>query len=156
MIDLGTLGGTDSFASAVNARGHVIGDSDTGTGIAGTGEGHGFVWEHGEMTDLGSLGFGTNFLGQVVGVGDKNLQSTRAVAINGRGDVVGWSTTGTGRTHAFVWQNGRMIDLGTLKGDVESGAVALNDHGQIIGWSRSRQRPAARRPLDAPQRLTAP
>ena len=136
MIDLGTLGGRNSFATAVNARGQVVGDSSTGTGRTGADVGHAFVWENGSMTDLGALGFGTDILGQVVGVGD-NLQATRASAINERGDVVGWSTTRTGKTHAFVWQNGRMIDLGTLKGDGESGAVALNEHGQIVGWSRA-------------------
>ena len=136
LIDLGTLGGRDSFASAVNARSQVIGDSGTGTGSTGTGEGHAYIWENGKMTDLGTLGLGTNILGQVVGVSAYS-QATRASAINEGGDVVGWSTTGTSQTHAFLWQNGRMIDLGTLKGDVESGAVALNDHGQIVGWSRA-------------------
>jgi probable HAF family extracellular repeat protein len=74
MIDLGTLGGRSSFAAAVNGRGQVIGDSDTGTGSTGTGEGHAFLWQNGSMTDLGTLGFGTNFLGQVVGVGERNCR----------------------------------------------------------------------------------
>ena len=45
-VDLGTLGGTDGFAEAVNERGQVVGGS----------EGHAFLWEAGTMTDLGTLG----------------------------------------------------------------------------------------------------
>jgi probable HAF family extracellular repeat protein len=154
MIDLGTLGGRSSFAAAVNGRGQVIGDSDTGTGSTGTGVGHAFLWQNGSMTDLGTLGFGTNFLGQVVVVGERNLQASRASAINERGQIVGWSTTKTGQTHAFVWQNGRMIDLGTLKGDVESGAVALKRTRPDRRMEQNRVGRAAPCPLDAPRRLT--
>jgi uncharacterized membrane protein len=35
--------------------------------------------------------------------------------------------------HAFVWENGRLTDLGTLRGGVSRGAVAINDEGQIVG-----------------------
>jgi uncharacterized membrane protein len=34
--------------------------------------------------------------------------------------------------HAFLWQNGRMTDLGTL-GGVESDPSALNERDQIVG-----------------------
>ena len=37
--------------------------------------------------------------------------------------------------HAFLWQNGRMPDLGTLGGTSGSDAVAINAGGQIIGNS---------------------
>ena len=39
-----------------------------------------------------------------------------ATAINNRGQIVGWSTTRSGARHAFLWENGRMRDLGTLGG----------------------------------------
>jgi probable HAF family extracellular repeat protein len=48
--DLGTLGPSPAYygnADAINNRGQVVGDSTAGT------EWHMFVWERGEMTDLG-------------------------------------------------------------------------------------------------------
>ena len=41
MVDLGTLGGTSSFAYAVNARGQVVGGSTT----AGDAELHAALWQ---------------------------------------------------------------------------------------------------------------
>ena len=38
-------------------------------------------------------------------------------------------------THAFLWQNGVMTDLGMLPGNEDSGATAINSLGQIVGWS---------------------
>jgi probable HAF family extracellular repeat protein len=61
-----------------------------------------------------------------------------AVAINDRGQVVGDSgPKDSNAWHAFLWQNGRMIDLGTLGGD-SSFAVAINNRGQVIGYSETR------------------
>jgi len=37
-------------------------------------------------------------------------------------------------SHAFLWQNGVMTDLGTL--DFSSAASAINDSGQVVGSSR--------------------
>ena len=63
---------------------------------------HGFVWQDGKMTDLGTLGG----------------RSSRPRAINERGQVVGESVTASGETHPFLWQNGKMTDLGTLGGSL--------------------------------------
>src|SRR5829696_6422663 len=47
-----------------------------------------------------------------------------ATALSEGGRAVGWSTTATGQeaydpgTHAFLWEDGRMADLGALDGDV--------------------------------------
>ena len=83
MTDLGTLGGTFSFAVAINDLGQVVGSSTTTTG-----EIHAFRWQAGVMTDLGTLG-GT---------------SSEAHAINGRGRIVGHSETAAGVTHAVLWR----------------------------------------------------
>jgi probable HAF family extracellular repeat protein len=73
-------------------------------------------------TDLGTLG-------------GKYGDSSEAVAINDHGQVVGNSYSVGGTPHAFLWEKGRMIDLGTLGGDVSSAAVTINDHGQVVGLS---------------------
>lgn len=77
------------------------------------------------IRDLGSLGGGS-----------------QANAINEKGQIVGMSgigvrtATGGEIEHAFLWQKGRMVDLGTLgTGFNATHASAINGSGQIIGSS---------------------
>src|SRR6185369_7866059 len=111
ILDLGTLGGSSSYVSAINDRGQVVGYSETSSG-----ETHAFLWKKGTMTDLGTLGGG----------------ASEAADINKFGQVVGWSTLASGERHAFLWEKGRMTDLGTLSGN-DSYAVDINDNGQVAG-----------------------
>ena len=60
-----------------------------------------------------------------------------ANGINDSGQVVGWSQTAEGPSHAFLYSGGVMSDLNNDIG--ESGltldnAYAINDKGQIVGW----------------------
>jgi probable HAF family extracellular repeat protein len=73
------------------------------------------------VTDLGTLGGRTS-----QGIG---------VSADGR-MVVGDAETADHQTHAFLYQNGVMSDLGTL-GGTGSVAYAVNDAGQVVGYSQT-------------------
>ena len=148
MVDLGTLGGTESNAAAINARGQVTGYSHTADG-----KWRAFLYDKGVMTDLGDLG-------------------GARPAINARGQVVGYSRTGStesmpssGQRHdrprCALRQLERRLrhqrrrgdrrrntpsrpvgqwchhQLGTL-GDTYSTPKAINNAGEIIGSSFTR------------------
>lgn len=151
MHDLGTLGGAESVASALNDRGQVAGWSRTGSGAV-----HLFLWENGRMRDLGVpvadyAPVVMNNRGQIAGsrpdrsvfvwqggtlraVTAPGAGLTRPADINEAGQVVGTSSTG----RAFRWQNGRLRFLPALRGSVGMDAVAVNEKGQIVGSARQR------------------
>src|SRR5260370_39702182 len=57
-------------------------------------------------------------------------------AINGAGEVAGAATTANDEAvHAFVWRDGKMIDLGTVSGDSCSLTHFMNARSQIVGSS---------------------
>jgi len=168
MRDLGTLGGPDSFGLLVNNRGQVAGVSFLDSNVnpnTGIPTQHPFLWNNGDMKDLGTIGgtavFQLNHLidrGELVGgmltEGDqavhpflwdgdelKDLGTLggsfgNAIWLNETGAVVGLaSTEGDQVQHAFLWQHGLMTDLGTAQGDQCSVAYAINSRGQIVGSS---------------------
>ncbi|GAA3345016.1 hypothetical protein GCM10020358_50500 [Amorphoplanes nipponensis] len=113
MTDLGVLeAGPDERAMArdVNARGDVVGSSDRG------GRQRAVLWRRGHLIDLGDLGSGSSY----------------ASAVNDRGQVVGTSWTARGEPRGFIWQHGRMRDLG-VGGYTQP--LDINNRGQVVGWS---------------------
>ena len=130
--DLGTLpGGTQSQAIAINDNSLVAGFGNNGVPdpvsvFPWRTQTRSFVWQHGQLRDLGSLG------------GPDTLMAT----MNERGQVAGDSytdaivqpATGMPTSRPFLWQRGRMRDLGTLGGTTSSTAW-LNDRGEVVGGS---------------------
>ena len=156
MQDLGSLGGTNSYANGINASGQVVGVAYT----AGDAADHAFLYSGGAMQDLGTLGGsnssanGINASGQVVGyantagyaaqhaflysggamqdLGTLGGSNSSANGINASGQVVGSAYTAVGSNHAFLYSGGAMQDLGTL-GGTTSTANGINASGQVVG-----------------------
>jgi probable HAF family extracellular repeat protein len=128
MIDIGTLGGAYAQAYAINDAGAITGGSQLAT--MGLNEiTHAFIYNPacmscGGMTDLGTLGGNSSY----------------GMAINGNNHVAGYSTfkANDNRTHAFLHDGTRMIDLGSLGGggssDV-SAALGINNLDQVVGYT---------------------
>jgi probable HAF family extracellular repeat protein len=87
---------------------------------------HAVLWSNGVTTDLGDLPGGTGFM---LSTGDWSVPS----ALNDFGQVVGMSDSAAGM-HPFLWENGRMIDLGTLPGEFRVGSANdINNFGVVVG-----------------------
>ena len=71
----------------------------------------------------------------IIDLGTLGGQASAVTAMNGSGQVVGYSYTATGATHAFIYSNGVMTDLGTLPGGTYIIPSAINDSGQVVGYS---------------------
>ena len=113
LTELGTLGGSLSVATAINASGQVAGYSMRADGTE-----HAFLYSNGVMRDLGTLGGALS----------------HANAINAGGEIVGFADTADGSWHAFLYSGGFMLDLGTLGGP-HSEALGINTSGQVVGYS---------------------
>lgn len=119
--DLGTLGGRDGLATAINDSGKVVGYTNTGFNQPF----HGFIYDSAGMHDIGSL------------IGSES----KAYSINSSGQVVGSSNIGSyvPQNHAFLYDSGKMKDLGTFGGTSDqlsqSAAEDINASGQIVGYS---------------------
>jgi probable HAF family extracellular repeat protein len=129
IINLGTLGGNESSAFSVNNRGQVVGvavNSIADPFSFFATQLRAFLWQGGAMHDLGTLGG----------------PEAWALFVNERGQVAGFSftndavnpATGSPTQDPFLWDNGKMIDLGTLGGTLGF-PYGLNNRGQVVGTS---------------------
>jgi probable HAF family extracellular repeat protein len=96
-----------TFAAGINNLGQVVGYGQFGFGAEPD---HGFMYQNGELTDLGA--------------------NYTPLAINASGQSVGQVNS-----HAAFFHDGAVEDLGVLGGDNFSVALAINDSGAIVGSS---------------------
>jgi probable HAF family extracellular repeat protein len=109
--------GTLCSAQAINNHGAIVGSCDVNGNTQ-----HAVIWRNGSIADLGTLG-------------DEDAPST-ALDINDLGQVVG-NTSVDDHLRAFLWENGKMINLNQLIAP-DSGwtllvASRINNNGEIIG-----------------------
>ncbi len=91
VTDLGTLGGSSSYAYGINSSGQVVGWTDIGDISDGNRVEHAFLYSGLTMTDLNSL---------IDPSSGWELDS--AQAINDAGQIVGYGINGLGQEHAFL------------------------------------------------------
>jgi len=161
IMDLGTLGGTESVAGSVNTRSQVAGGSFDASNNT-----RAFRWTEDEgLRDLGTLGASSaiagtiNERGQIAGesalcdtcnqdaflwedgkmhrIPDFGGPISFHYALNNRGQVVGQSDLpGGAYAHPFLWdKKGGLRDLGLLSGGLSASAHWINDEGDIVGLS---------------------
>lgn len=158
--DLGAPGGVGSIGRAINASGQVAGSLAITLGhdhafLYADGR----MRDLGAFSGGHSDAYGINDAGQVVGgslvagigaepntwrafkysggaLDELDIGGAYSIAwdINNRGQVVGESNpSGEGGSHAFVYRDGILQDLGDLGGGVTY-ALSINDRGDIVGY----------------------
>ncbi len=141
--DLGKLpGGINSQVNWISESGAMTGAGDNGQPDPlppfPLPQIHAILWDHGSMTDLGTLpgGYfsysnGGNSRGEVVGAAQNTVPDPNS--------MLGLGT----QTRAFYWKDGVMQDIGTLPGGTDAQAALINERGQVAGWSYTNSTPSA-------------
>lgn len=116
LTDLGSNAWYYSEAHGLNGSGVVVGEFEPTNAL----NVQAFLYQAAGFTDLGHLG---------------GIPYAVAYGINDTNQAVGESDTGN-ETHAFLYANGLMTDLGTLAGQSGYGSAhAINRGGEIAGES---------------------
>jgi len=152
LTDLGTLGGTNSAANALNNAGQVVGLAEAADGTP-----YPVIWSAGVATPLATrpgralaLSAGGVAAGNVASADGQRLVATLlsggnaqglgtfggsfsyAVAVNDSGQLAGYARTPDEKDHAFLGTASGMVDLGTF-GGLYSYAYGLNRAGLVVG-----------------------
>lgn len=130
VTDLGAVAKQKSCAVAINDDAQVVGYLFTGkVDVIGCLKSSAFLWQHGKMRLLGTLGGPSssansiNNQGQVVGQADtRRLEDARRPVSNINLVI----------HHAFSWRHGKMRDL-TPHAKDDTNAAAINNFGVITG-----------------------
>jgi len=120
IVDLGTLGGTDSSPRMINDAGLVIGESEIAVGNVN--DEHSFLWDSNSgMIDLTTL---------IVGKENYLL----ANSINNSGQVVGAiKYSDSDNYNAFLWDRKNGLTILETPDSNSSWAKSINDLGQVAG-----------------------
>lgn len=117
---LSNLGGSYTYANAVNDAGIIVGSSETADG-----QNRAVMWRDGNLAVLDSSG-----------------DYAQASSINAQGQIVGLANTSAGGVvRATLWDKGQMVDLSSYldptlasQGWLMYAATGINDHGVIVGY----------------------
>jgi hypothetical protein len=84
---------------------------------------HAFLWDHGAMQDLGTLGCSGACVNPF----------SSATDINDAGDITGLSILPSGTFGSFLWSHGRMSQLAGLAPNDQVEVAGINNPGDAIG-----------------------
>jgi probable HAF family extracellular repeat protein len=135
MIPLGFLpGGTESIGVSINNAGQAVGFGFDGVAdpfapIPVGFQNRTFLWDRGEMIDIGTLGGPDALPG-----GGCDLQRPNTIVGASYTSYTPNPNTGMPTQNPFLWENGMMIDLGNLGGTM-SFAQCANNREEVIGSS---------------------
>jgi probable HAF family extracellular repeat protein len=140
-IDLGTLGGKNSFVGykGLNDRGEAVGFSETGVpdpdgeDVCAFGTNltcRPFLWKDGHMSALPTVGGNNgqanaiNNHGQIAGFAESNVSDSTCPA-----------SSPSKTDSPVIWEDGQANALPTVVGDPDGQAQGINEQGQAVGYS---------------------
>ena len=137
--DLGTLGGSYSFAYAINGSGAVVGGAATENQIDFVSQ-TAFLSYGGQPINLGTLGGGDCPGCSSEGAATSANGTVALISETANSDADGEDFCGFGTNRqclAAVWKNGILSALPALPGGNNSQAYFVNSQGEIIGLSEN-------------------